>query len=228
MSPHQGRHARIAILSWANKTDSDDASLYIKPYANPGWSVKGYSAAELAPDTAAALTAQREYSNPKMGNAQLSLHHTGQSHVYVGPHADLGSKLPPVWGAALDDPAGGHVATISWATLDGLPTPDVPLVSAGPNIDFVVPTAHDAARMSVVLYSGTDEAAMRQRYPFLKDNPLLRIERVGMPAPLFLGFHCRATRGPLQDGPGVVVLGGWGPGASQADPVPGVAVWVGP
>ncbi|MFJ3833807.1 hypothetical protein ACIPWI_38585 [Streptomyces sp. NPDC090046] len=210
VSPHQGRHARIAILSWSNKPDSDDASLYIKPYAGPGWSVKGHSAAELAPDTAATLTAQREYNDPKMGNAQLSLHHSGQSHVYVGPHADPRSRLQPVQGAPLDDPAGGHVATVTWATLDGLPTPDVALVSAGPNIDLVVPTPQDAARMSVAMYSGTDEDAMRERYPSLKDSPLLRMERVGMSAPLFLGFHGRATRGPRQDGPGVVVLGGLG------------------
>ncbi|MCX4736974.1 hypothetical protein [Streptomyces sp. NBC_01363] len=67
--------------------------------------------------------------------------------------------------------------------------------------------------MSVALYSGTDEDAMRERYLFLNGNPLLRMERVGMPAPLFLGFHCRAARGPQKGEPGVVVLGGWGPGA---------------
>ncbi|GHI04615.1 hypothetical protein AQI88_29680 [Streptomyces cellostaticus] len=186
----------------------------------------GHSAAELAPSATTSLTAQRVYPNAKFGDAQLSLHHSGQTHVYAGPHRRE-FRLPPVQGARLDDPAGGHVATISWATLDGLPMPDRPLVFTGPNIDLVVPADPHAARMSVVLYSGTDQDAMEGRHSFLKNNPLLRMDRLGMPTPLHFGFRCRVIPGQRQDPPGVFVAGGWGPGASQEDAVPTAAVWVG-
>ncbi|MEU9047323.1 MULTISPECIES: hypothetical protein [unclassified Kitasatospora] len=52
--------------------------------------------------------------------AKMSIHHSGQTHVYVGPRR-RGNRLPAVHGRPLDDPAGGHVASIVCFDLAGLP-----------------------------------------------------------------------------------------------------------
>ncbi|MFB7836119.1 hypothetical protein [Streptomyces sp. NPDC056056] len=227
VSPRGTANARIAQIRWANSADSDDASLYIKPYGQAGWTIHGHSSAALPPGERVTLISQRQHPYRRHGDAQLSLHHSGQSHVYVGPHGtSTASRLTPVAGAPLDDPAGGHIATISWATLDELPAPDVALKASGPNIDLIAPTAADATRTSFQLYTGTDPDLMRQRHQL--GERFLQVECAGMAAALYVGFRLTAQRGTRTDSPGVTVLGGWGPGAQQTSSIPGVALWLAP
>ncbi|MGV9343114.1 hypothetical protein [Streptomyces sp. NPDC003688] len=227
VSLHQDSFAQVAHLSWARPNNPGDASLYIRPFVGIGWTAKGSVESTLAPNAASTITAQR-HRNVKFGQAKLSLHHTGQTHAYIGPY-QAKYRLPPVQGLPLDDPSGGHIATITCFDLAGLPLLNRPLSSTPPDIDFVVPgPGQGTAKLNVALFSGTDEQAMRARYPFLQDSVLLRFDREDMPTPLFFGLRSDYAPGPPQPTPGVIVVGGWGPGASANDPIPMVSVWVGP
>lgn len=226
VSPYQDGFAQVAHLSWAPPNNPGDASLYIRPFVGIGWTAKGSVETALAPNVASTVTAQR-HRNVEFGQAKLSLHHTGQTHAYVGPHKK-NHRLPPVQ-VPLDDPSGGHMATITCFDLAGLPLLDRPLSSTPPHIEFVVPgPGRGTAKLNVALFSGTDEQAMRARYPFLQGAVLLRFDREEMPTPLFFGLRSGYAPGPPQRTPGVIVVGGWGPGASVNDPIPMVSVWVGP
>jgi hypothetical protein len=227
VSPYKDGFAQVAHLSWAGPNNPGDASLYIRPYVGVGWTAKGSVDTALAPNAASAVAAER-HRNARFDQAKLSLHHTGQTHAYIGPH-NAKYRLPPVKGLALDDPSGGHIATITCFDLAGLPLLGRPLSSTPPHIEFVVPApGQGTAKLNVALFSGTDEQAMRARYPFLQGTALLRFDRENMPTPLFFGLRAGYAPGPQQSTPGVVVVGGWGAGASMDDPIPMVSVWVGP
>ncbi|GGJ11133.1 hypothetical protein GCM10010121_021870 [Streptomyces brasiliensis] len=227
VSSYQGGHALVAHLSWASPSNPSDASLYIRPYLGGGWTAKGAVEPSVAPNSTTTMTAQR-HRDAKFGEAKLSLHHSGQTHAYVGPR-EKQFRLPPIQGPRLDDPSGGHIATITCFDLAGLPMLDRPLSTAGPQVDVVAPApGEETSRLHVALFSGTDEEAMSARYPFLRSAPVLRFDRMGMEKPLFFGLRARHFPGNPQPGPGVSVMGGWGPGAQEEEAIGLVSVWVGP
>ncbi|MEU8132130.1 hypothetical protein [Streptodolium elevatio] len=227
VSAYEGGFAQVAHLSWAGPGNPGDASLYIRPFVGTNWTAKASANTAIAPNASADVTAQLLHRKAKFGEPKLSLHHTGQTHAYVGPKTK--HRTQPVQGPRLDHPAGGHVATITCFALEGLPPLGRPLSADPPDIEILVPgPGQDTARLSVALYSGTDEDAMRQRYPFLQSTTLLRFDRLGMPTPLLFGLRAAHFPGPPQPTPGVVAVGGWGPGAAADGPIPMVSVWVGP
>lgn len=225
VSAYDGGFAQVAHLSWAPPTNPGDASLYIRPFIGAGWTAKA-SVGTAAPNATTTVAAQLQHE-ATWDKPKLSLHHTGQTHAYVG--AGPGYRTQPLCGPRLDDPAGGHVATITCFDLAGLPLLDRPLSADPPHIDFLTRgPGEGTAKLHVSLYSGSDEDAMRERYPFLRSAALLRFDRVGMPKPLFFGLRAVGFPGPPEPPPGVSIVGGWGPGASAGAPIPMVSVWVGP
>ncbi|MEU9047322.1 MULTISPECIES: hypothetical protein [unclassified Kitasatospora] len=97
------------------------------------------------------------------------------------------------------------------------------------NADFLAPApGQGTARLNVALFAGTDEQKMRSRYEFLQETPLFYFEREGMDHRLYFGMRCGFIDGPVQDTPGVTVVGGLGPGVSRAQDIPMVSLWVGP
>ncbi|MGW0944510.1 hypothetical protein ACWD4O_18475 [Streptomyces sp. NPDC002623] len=229
VAAHEGDFAQVAHLSWAQppKSREDDASLYIRPFIGDGWTAYGSVDHGVAPNSTTEVQADRQ-RNAKFDELKMSLHGSGQTHVYVGPH-HREYRLPPVTGRELHDPAGGHIATITSFDLTGLPLLARPLSTTPPDIDFVVPgPGEGTAHLKVVLYVGTDESAMRERYPFLVNAHLIRFDRPGLPTPVFFGMHCPHVPGPRKNTPGVNVVGGWGPGAKQDQPIPVVSIWTTP
>ncbi|WP_285543680.1 hypothetical protein [Streptomyces lavendulae] len=229
VAAHKGGFAQVAHLSWARPPGSreDDSSLYIRPFVGDGWTAYGSVNRDVAPNSTTEVQADR-HRNAKFGELKMSLHGSGQTHVFVGPHRHR-YRLPPVNGRALHDPAGGHLATITSADLTGLPLLARPLSATPPDIEFVAPgPGEGTAQLKVVLYVGTNESAMRERYPFLANTYLIRFDRPGLPNPVFFGMNCPHVPGPRKSTPGVRVVGGWGPGAKQDEPIPVVSIWAAP
>ncbi|AXI76109.1 hypothetical protein C7M71_000030 [Peterkaempfera bronchialis] len=219
--------AKVAHLSWARSNNPGDASLYIRPFLGQGWTAKGAVTQAVPLGADMTVTADREV-NAVFDEAKISLHHTGQTHVYVGPRRPR-NRLPAVHGLPLDDPAGGHVASIVCFDLAELPLLERGLEATTTNIDYVVPApGQGTARLNVAIFTGTDEQKMRDRYQFLQDAQLLYFEREKMDHRLYFGIRCGFFDGPLQHTPGVTVIGGWGPGVSTTEEIPMVSLWVGP
>ncbi|KQV04422.1 MULTISPECIES: hypothetical protein [unclassified Kitasatospora] len=233
VAPCGSGFAQIAHLSWAKPNNPGDASLYIRPFIGDSWSVKGAVAASVAADFSGEVHADRIHPNAVFGDAKLSLHHSGQTHVYVGKSTGSGARanrLPDVRGERLDLDAGGHVATVVCFDVAGLPLLGRSPSSVPPDVEYVVDgTWPSDAQLNLALYTGTDEQQMRAKFPFLAESPMLRFDRTGMSKPLFFGARARVDpRGGGPVPPGIIVVGGWGPGAAADTPVPMVAVWAGP
>ncbi|MGW4894102.1 hypothetical protein ACWEQL_17790 [Kitasatospora sp. NPDC004240] len=95
--------------------------------------------------------------------------------------------------------------------------------------DLAVPgPGADTAMLRLALFSGTSEQDLIDRIPYFATAPLLRLERVGMPSPLVIGFRPLPVPGAPTSTPGVRISGGWGPGASADSAVSGVFLWAGP
>ncbi|MGW6244396.1 hypothetical protein [Streptomyces sp. NRRL F-5193] len=227
IAAHDGGFAQIAHLSWAPPTNPGDASLYIRPYVGEGWTAYGSVTPAVAPDQSVNVEAER-HRDAKFGELKMSLHGSGQTHVYIGPRTK-NNRLPAVTGRPLHDPSGGHIASITCFDLSGLPLVQAPSTQA-PDLDLVVPAPGEGgtSKLNVALFSGTDEEAMRAKHPWLTTGPLLRFDRTGLPTPVFFGLRCGYFPGPRTSTPGVTVIGGWGPGAQPSDPVPMVSIWAAP
>ncbi|MFF2548359.1 hypothetical protein ACFVUY_38180 [Kitasatospora sp. NPDC058063] len=217
--------ALVAKVRCAGPNSPDDASLYISPYLGTGWTVRA-SSASVEPHTTINLPVQRSHPNAVAGdNAHLSLHHSGQTHA----HVRQGDRVGPVFGPRLDDPAGGNIAVIECDDLRGLPSLDPREPASSSRFDLAVPgPGSDTAALRLALYSGASEQDLVDRIPYFSTAPLLRLERVGMPSPLVIGFRPLPVPGTPTPAPGVRISGGWGPGASADSPVSGVFLWAGP
>ncbi len=163
--------ALVAKVQCAGPNSPDDASLYISPYLQAGWTVRASSASSVEPHATTDIPAQRSHPNAVTAdNAHLSLHHTGQTHA----HVRQGDRVRPVFGPRLDDPAGGHIALIECDDLSGLPSFNPTEPASSSRFDLAVPgPGADTAMLRLALYSGTSEQALIDRIPYFASVPPL-------------------------------------------------------
>jgi hypothetical protein len=179
---HQDGYAQVAHLSWAGPGNPTDASLYIRPYVGPQWTAR--ASVNALPPYAASQAVATDTAPAVFREAKLSLHHSGQTHAYIAEDR----RTVPVMGLRLDDPAGGHVATIVAFDLAGLPLLETEPSTQAPDIDLLVlaPGQDGNYKLNVALFVGTDEAAMREQHQLPEEQFLLRFDREGMQTPLFI------------------------------------------
>ncbi|MFE2911380.1 hypothetical protein [Kitasatospora indigofera] len=225
VAPHGNDFALVAKVRCAGPNSPDDASLYISPYLGSGWTVRAASSS-VEPHATTSIPVQRSHPNAATGdNAHLSLHHSGQTHA----HVRQGDRVGPVFGPRLDDPTGGHIALIECDDLSGLPLLNPREPASSSRFDLAVPgPGAGTAMLRLALHSGASEQDLIDRIPYFATAPLLRLERVGMPTPLVIGFRPLPVPGTPTSAPGVRIAGGWGPGASADGPVSAVFLWAGP
>ncbi|MFI7499386.1 hypothetical protein ACIBVL_12895 [Streptomyces sp. NPDC049687] len=215
VSPYNGDFALVAHISWSE----GDPSLYIRPYFEEGW--KARAVIFDAPPNASTTVTQQYQCEVDPGEAKLSLHYSGQCHVYYGKGKT--NRTPPVYGPKLNDAAGGHIASINCFDLHGLPLLGGPPRQTGPELDVVAPApGQGTAQLKVSLHASSDEQAM-QNFPLW-----LTLKRPVMPDPLYVALQSRSEQGPMKPIRGVQVVGGWGPGAQHDAPIRTLALWTGP
>jgi hypothetical protein len=191
---------KVARINWTNA----DASLYIESYCPPGG--KAYAGRFTMPlgepsfswDFTGQLEA--EDAMPKM-----SLHQSGRTKCELG-----GAKTKFVIGKPLFDLAGGHIATIQTFNPRTLPVMDNKAPRRTPNT-LVAPS--EAGCTSVrfpIAVSLTAPPESHFKFVVTFTRPILQ-------TPLYVGVGVFGRHEPENDGDGVVVFGGWGPGIRPSE-----------
>jgi hypothetical protein len=205
---HENRLHKLARLAWSNK----DVSLYVLPYLPKGGTAHAgvmKIPGPAGPPSTWNYTGQVDGS----GGPKLTLHSSGRCHGEVdGVHG------PPVWGRPLTGREGGHIASITCFSVEGLPEVTVP--SGPPSADIVLQSSDPSSTATNVALFVLTSDRKDDEYHFV-----LTFRREGLDAPVRIGIRARVTTEPSGNrDPGVLVMAGWGPGDTGDRPLTGVFV----
>ena len=193
---------RLGHLSWSNR----DASLYLTPAKRL---LPARVGVERLPAAAPGGSTQVTVRGDFIGGAPyLSLHQSGACHGQAGPPRDR-LRTRTLSGRPLDDPAGGHIATIVAFQPSALPPAPAPSQRHG-DLALVVNAPSRASSVRVSLFVHTDEATARGAFA-----QYVTMQRSSLASPLYVGVA--AVWEPAVEtasSPVIIISGGWGPGVS--------------
>jgi hypothetical protein len=187
---------KVAKVTWTSK----DASLYVIPYPDNRPGYLGVAKGLLTSPSFDAGAIGRAGVRPR-----ISIHESGVVHGQVADY-----RTEQLVGPPLNDPAGGHIATISCFDPVGLPSVQTLRGGREPDVVLIDPESKGGA-IHIVLYVALSDRQLA-KYP---GQLRLALERPTLRQPLLFRFR---VRGAEQEGTGgVAVMSGWGPGPADRD-----------
>lgn len=188
-----------------------DASLYIFPGEYE--SGEGFAGQLMvpAPGGSNSFNFTRQQSGYPL---KLTIHGSGRTHAEAAS-----GEVQPAWGRALIHDEVSHIATVQVFSPLGLPEVAGPSTARIPHVIARL-TGQEWTSARFLLHVCPDEASANEFGVYVT------LVRPTLPRPLYLAFECRVNNQPDSEmGTGVLVLGGWGPGAKvDSRPLNGVIV----
>jgi hypothetical protein len=184
-----------------------DASLYLVPYAmNEEYFYGGRTmAAGQTEDTVNFREQIAASANPK-----LSIHETGQVHVYASGQPKAGPvQIPP-----LADYRGEHLATVRWDWIDGMPKMRGKTKVRGPTVDCAFGVPPDIESGALLLHANGVQPAFRSQHVHFVFQVASRIGGFVFFAVTAVG---KEPLGGVREG-GVTLLAGFDPTLTADDP----------
>lgn len=196
------------LVQWRNSLrklckiafSSKDASLYLFPYALKGKYHYGKKT----------LQAQQEYLTFNFKKdifddqtPKLSIHESGQVHVFMGE-----KKAGPLYIPPLDTLRGEHITTVSPDAFENLPLFEGKFKKEGSSIDNIIYVPDEAINDRLALYVNGFEPSF-----MCSDCPnTFTITRPTISRPLYLGIKPLGQRKICVDTTkGVTIIAGWNP-----------------
>jgi hypothetical protein len=177
-----------------------DGSLYLVPYARSGKFFYGRRTME-AGQTADAFNFREQIeadSNPK-----LSIHQSGQVHIYAKDEPKAG----PIFIPPLGDLRGEHVATVRWDTIGSVPEFTGKARAHGSEIDCAFGVPPDVESGALIFFANGTTSTFKTEIVQLAFQA-----EIATGTPIFFGLLA-AAKPPLGDSDhgGVTVIAGFHP-----------------
>jgi len=181
-----------------------DASIYIFPYAKEK---KYFYGQKSMPAKEESFSFNYSDDIFKEQTPKLSIHETGQVHVYVET-----AKAGPLFIPRLEALTGNHIATITPDSFESLPIFTERIHETGPEIDHVIPTASRAVSGRLAVYVNGREPKFDAR----QCRITITLKRKTLVRPLYIGLNPIGQ--PLLGvdmQKGVTAIAGWNPTVSS-------------
>jgi hypothetical protein len=193
---NQGVLRKLFKVAFSQK----DASLYFFPYGPKGKYYYGNQSMQEyeIKQTFSFIDQFHAEKIPK-----LSIHESGQIHIYCGKNALAG----PLCTLPLNEWRGEHIATLSTDTLDSLAEHKKEIKTTGPEIDYIIPSDDSVESARIAVYCNGQSPIFDYRHGFA-----VHLKRPTLQFPLYVGFT-PIPQSPLAKKPngGITVIAGWNP-----------------
>jgi hypothetical protein len=201
------RETRI-LVEWRNSLrklckiafSSRDASLYLFPYAKLG---NYYYGSKTMQARQMSLSFDFTEDIFQQHTPKLSIHETGQVHVFMGAE-----KVGPLCIPPLTTLTGQHIASVSPDAFESLPIFTEKLRVVGAEVDQVIPVADEAVNGRLAVYVNGDRPAFCSKNRGL----IFTLRRSTIARPLYFGVNFVGRPQIGVDGQkGVTIVAGWNP-----------------
>lgn len=209
------REVRI-LIQWRNSLrklckiafSDSDASLYLFPYAIEG---KYHYGSKIMPSKEASLSFDFAEDIFQEQTPKLSIHESGQVHVYVGIE-----KAGPLFIPPLANLTGQHIASVSPDAFESLPIFTKKLRQIGAEIDQIIPAVDEAVSGRLAIYVNGNQPTFD-----VQDCGLIfTLTRSTIARPLYFGVKpIGQPKIGVDVQKGVTIIAGWNPLKPMAEDV---------